>query len=309
MFLYHLTNELARRGHEVTVVHCVDSFEVLTKAPPRGDFRTRRESPSSAPRTCSGPLSPLVTYLAGTPGLKAPELRASVRALALRRRPLPPRDARRRPRRSRYGDGVKLYTTHDHWLVCPMYDLWRYNRELCEQPDCMRCSLSFKRPPQLWRYTDCSSAHLDNIDLFLVAEQIHDRAAPAARLHVSDAAPPYFLPAHEAIDRDGAPARGAARAALLPLRRPAREAQGRRTRSSTRSGATPTPTCSSPATASTATTLRSRAAGSITCASSAESIRPSCASSTPAPSRCSFRRSCYETFGLIGSRRSRSARR
>ena len=53
----------------------------------------------------------------------------------------------------RYGDGVKLYTTHEHWLVCPMHVLLRYNRELCEEPQCLRCTLSFRRPPQLWRYT------------------------------------------------------------------------------------------------------------------------------------------------------------
>ena len=48
MYLYHLTNELARRGHEVTVVHCVDSFNVLTSAPPRGDFPAAGERDASS---------------------------------------------------------------------------------------------------------------------------------------------------------------------------------------------------------------------------------------------------------------------
>ena len=38
MYLYRLVNALAERGHRVTVVHCVDSFRMLTDAPPRGDF-------------------------------------------------------------------------------------------------------------------------------------------------------------------------------------------------------------------------------------------------------------------------------
>src|SRR5512140_1594429 len=38
MYLYRLTNALARRGHKVTVVHCVDSYRLLTSAGPRGSF-------------------------------------------------------------------------------------------------------------------------------------------------------------------------------------------------------------------------------------------------------------------------------
>ena len=224
MFLYHLTNELARRGHEVTVVHCVDSFEVLTKDRPRGDFPHSPGVTVEPLRNVLGPASPLVTYLAGTPGLKAPELRRVF--------------GRSRfdvvhfhlvtlvggPGVLRYGDGVKLYTTHDHWLVCPMYDLWRYNREVCERPTCIRCSLSFKRPPQLWRYTNWRR-HLDNVDLFLspsrsAIEQHRRRGFTHPMRHL-----PYFLPAQESIDTNGVPAQRDVRASVLPLRRQAREAQ------------------------------------------------------------------------------------
>ena len=224
MFLYHLTNELARRGHEVTVLHCVDSFEVLTKDRPRGDFPHSPGVTVKPLRNVLGPASPLVTYLAGTPGLKAPELRRVF--------------GRSRfdvvhfhlvtlvggPGVLRYGDGVKLYTTHDHWLVCPMYDLWRYNREVCERPTCIRCSLSFKRPPQLWRYTNWRR-HLDNIDLFLspsrsAIEQHRRRGFTHPMRHL-----PYFLPAHETLDTNGA-SHSQIPASVLPLRRQAREAQG-----------------------------------------------------------------------------------
>lgn len=196
MYLYHLTNELARRGHEVTVVHCVDSFEVLTKAPPRGEFPHEPGVTVERLRHRLGPASPLVTYLAGTPGLKAPQLHRIF-------------DKKRfdvvhfhivtlvgGPAILRYGDGVKLYTTHDHWLVCPMYDLWRYNREVCERPTCLRCTAVFRRPPQLWRYTNWTR-HLDNIDLFLspsrsTIEQHRRRGFSYPMRHL-----PYFLPVPE----------------------------------------------------------------------------------------------------------------
>ena len=38
------------------------------------------------------------------------------------------------------GDGIKLYTAHEHWLVCPMHVLWRHGRELCTGRQCLRCS-------------------------------------------------------------------------------------------------------------------------------------------------------------------------
>ena len=40
------------------------------------------------------------------------------------------------------GTALKVYTTHEHWLVCPMHVLWRFDRELCERPDCLRCTLA-----------------------------------------------------------------------------------------------------------------------------------------------------------------------
>src|SRR5439155_15601422 len=101
------------------------------------------------------------------------------------------------------GDAVRLYTMHDHWLVCPMYDLWKLNRELCEKPACARCSLSFHRPPQLWRYGNLLERQLDQIDLFLapsdsVIEQHRRRGFthPIRKL-------PLFLPPEDA----GSPAR------------------------------------------------------------------------------------------------------
>lgn len=166
-YLYQLSNELAQRGHRVTVVHCADSYRVLTSAGPRGEFPHHPNVRVIALHSKLGRISPLITYLAGTPGLKA--------------RPLGALFANSRfdvihfhlatlvggPRVLRYGDGIKLYTTHDHWLVCPMYDLWQDNEEVCVEPHCLRCTLNFHRPPQLWRYTGLLGRELGQVDLFL----------------------------------------------------------------------------------------------------------------------------------------------
>jgi glycosyltransferase involved in cell wall biosynthesis len=64
------------------------------------------------------------------------------------------------------GRALKLYTAHEYWLVCPTHLLFRYNREICERPTCVRCTLRSGRPPQWWRTTrtrDRFVVHLDTI--------------------------------------------------------------------------------------------------------------------------------------------------
>jgi glycosyltransferase involved in cell wall biosynthesis len=65
------------------------------------------------------------------------------------------------------GRGVKLYTAHEHWLVCPTHVLWRYHTEPCPARQCTRCQLSYGRPPQLWRHTDLLERQLDHVDAFI----------------------------------------------------------------------------------------------------------------------------------------------
>jgi glycosyltransferase involved in cell wall biosynthesis len=193
-YLYCLSNELARRGHRVTVVHCVDSYRVQTAAPPRGDFPHEPGVTVHRLKSRVGRVSPLITYLTGRPGLKAAALDRIFGG--------EPFDVVHfhlmtlfGPATLRYGgDAVRLYTTHDHWLVCPMYDLWKQNRELCETPECLKCTLSFGRPPQLWRYTNLLARELEHVDLFLSPSEStirqHQRRGfdyPMRRL-------PYFLP-------------------------------------------------------------------------------------------------------------------
>jgi len=194
-YLYCLSNELALRGHRVTVIHCVDSYRIQTSGPARGDFPHQPGVTVHRLKSRVGRVSPLVTYLSGRPGLKTSKLgrifadeRFDVVHFHL--------ITLFGPGVLDYGgDAIRLYTTHDHWLVCPMYDLWKKNRELCEKPTCLSCTLSFRRPPQLWRYTNLMERELQNVDLFLSPSEStilqHQRRGfkhPMRQL-------PYFLPA------------------------------------------------------------------------------------------------------------------
>jgi glycosyltransferase involved in cell wall biosynthesis len=197
MYLYRLTNALAQRGHRVTVVHCVDSYRLLTSAGPRGEFPHHPNVTVKPLRHRLGWLSPLVTYLSGRPGLKA---RALDKIFAAQHFDVVHFHLVTLfgPAVLRYGqESVRLYTTHDHWLVCPMYDLWKLNRELCEAPQCLRCTLSYRRPPQLWRYTSLLAHELPRVDLFIspsrsTIEQHRRRGFAYPMRHL-----PYFLPLAE----------------------------------------------------------------------------------------------------------------
>jgi glycosyltransferase involved in cell wall biosynthesis len=65
------------------------------------------------------------------------------------------------------GRGVKLYTAHEHWLVCPTHVLWRYREEPCPARECTRCQLSYGRPPQLWRHTGLLERYLHHVHAFI----------------------------------------------------------------------------------------------------------------------------------------------
>ncbi len=62
---------------------------------------------------------------------------------------------------------LKLYTTHEHWLVCPMHVLWKFNSRACEKPECLKCIILGKRPPQAWRYTGMLARTSSQVDRFL----------------------------------------------------------------------------------------------------------------------------------------------
>jgi glycosyltransferase involved in cell wall biosynthesis len=72
---------------------------------------------------------------------------------------------------------VKMYTTHEHWLICPTHVLWKFNRRPCEKPDCLRCTLLAKRPPQLWRYTGLLDRMAMHVDQFFAPSRF------TARMH------------------------------------------------------------------------------------------------------------------------------
>jgi glycosyltransferase involved in cell wall biosynthesis len=180
----------------VTVIHSADAYRALGGAD-AGSFEhppgvTVRPLETRFPRGAA-----LLTYLSGRPALYARRLESVFAEERFDVVHFHNVSLAGGPGVLRYGDGVKLYTTSEHWLVCPMHVLFRDNREPCVDPHCLRCTLRFGRPPQLWRYTGLLDCAVSHVDLFLSpsrftleAHRVRGFTAPMRHL-------PYFLPEDE----------------------------------------------------------------------------------------------------------------
>lgn len=167
VFVQRLTHALARRGHSVTVVHDLDAFRLLSpRAVPAG--HTEPDGVEIvALESGVGTLSQALVHQLGRPVIH----RRRIAALL---------DSGRfdvihyhnvslvgGPGVLALGRARKLYTAHEHWLICPTHTLWRHDREPCSGPECLRCLVAHRRPPQLWRFTNGLGRTLDAVDLFL----------------------------------------------------------------------------------------------------------------------------------------------
>ena len=169
-----LARALVGAGHDVTVIHDADAYATLGHPLPDPG---RGEAPdgihvvtlrSAAPR-----LSALLTHQTGRPVVHG---RAISRFLESGRF-----DVVHFHNVSLVGGpgvlscaapgATTLYTAHEHWLICPTHVLWRHRREPCDKRECLRCTLRYHRPPQLWRGTDFYERQLAHIDTFIALSE------------------------------------------------------------------------------------------------------------------------------------------
>lgn len=200
-----LARALVRRGHHVSVLHDLDAFRAVE---PRGASRADAAS-SGAPapadpgsgepevhglRSALGAVAPLLTHQAGRPVVHGRRIRRFLE------------DGRfdvihyhnislvGGPGILSFGDAFKLYTAHEHWLVCPTHTLWRHDRELCTGRECLRCVVRHGRPPQWWRATGYLERQAEHVDAFLASSrfsrEMHGRFGFSRPMEVL----PPFLP-------------------------------------------------------------------------------------------------------------------
>jgi glycosyltransferase involved in cell wall biosynthesis len=163
IFVAQLANMLVQHGHQVEVVHCADSFRLLSAGVPPSQVSL--DSRVKVHRLSAGWHSPMATYLTGRPFFKplAEILDQDFDVIHWHNFSLVGG-----PAALSLGHGVKLCTLHDYWVVCPTSVLFRYNQAPCTQRTCYRCSLSYGRPPQFWRSTNLMQDALSQLDRILV---------------------------------------------------------------------------------------------------------------------------------------------
>lgn len=189
LFVHRLAKALAMRGHAVDVVHSVDAYRLAAREPQPGFIETPgvRRLPLETTRP---QLASLAAHQLGSPGPYAARLRA---ILAPGRYDLIHYhniSLVGGPGVLRFGDAVKLYTTHEYWLVCPTHVLFRYDHQACRERRCLTCTTLARRPPQWWRGSGLIERCLGHVDRLLVPSRF------AIERHRSDgiAAPMHLLP-------------------------------------------------------------------------------------------------------------------
>jgi glycosyltransferase involved in cell wall biosynthesis len=191
IFVHQLSNELARAGHQVDVIHCIDAYRFLTRRQPETIYENLPKVKVFGLRSQVGCLSPFLTQQTGMPLWKTRRIREILEGNTY--------DVIHYHNMSligitalSYGNGIKLYTIHEYWLVCPMHVLWKYNREVCQEKSCVRCQIAGSRPPQFWRYTGLLKKMLSKVDSFISPSRFTKRKHLELGLEVPIVHIPYF---------------------------------------------------------------------------------------------------------------------
>ncbi len=194
IFVHRLSNELARRGHQVDVIHCIDSYRLLARQEPARTYDDHPNVTVHGLKSRLGFLSPLATQQTGFPFFKSARVRQildkgfdvihyhNVSLVG-------------GPKILEYGQGIKLYTMHEYWLVCPTHVLFRFNRAVCTRPHCFLCNLAYKRPPQWWRYSGLLESAVKHVDVFISPSRFSKGKHHQMGLDIPIVYLPYFVPA------------------------------------------------------------------------------------------------------------------
>ena len=187
-----MARALVARGHDVTVVHDIDAFISMggkNGAAAADDDGVRAIGLQSA----NNVLSNLLTHQLGRPIVHGKRIKEVLDDGEYDLIWYNNTSLVGGPGLLDMGDGLKIFEAHEHWLVCPTHVLWRYNRETCDAKKCWRCAASYKRPPQLWRYTGMLERRLDNIDLLIAKSEFSKGMHKSFGLRQEMTVLPYFL--------------------------------------------------------------------------------------------------------------------
>jgi glycosyltransferase involved in cell wall biosynthesis len=209
-----LAHALAARGHRVRVLHNPTAHHLLG-----GNSQSTAE-PSAAQSATSGKVevvavpsgatarqNTVATYLTGRPVGYADRLAELTGTADVIHFHNPSLLGGAGGFGSGGPDAIRLYTTHEHWLICPTHVLFRFDREVCTRRTCFRCTVAHRRPPQGWRSGGLLRRGVAGLDALLspsrYTAELHRREFPGSRVNVLALPVPTGL----AAERSPAPPR------------------------------------------------------------------------------------------------------
>ena len=171
LYVRMFAHALVRAGHQVDIIHDVDAFQALNKGPDPKPIKEPSGIRVYQLKSQWPKLACLATQQTSHPIVHGKEIKqilakgqydvihyhniSLVGGLGI----------------LAYGNAIKLYTAHEHWLVCPTHVLWQHNKQVCEHQECIRCQLNYKRPIQLWRWTNLLENKVKHVDAFCALSQ------------------------------------------------------------------------------------------------------------------------------------------
>ncbi len=171
VYVDRLCRALLRAGHEVHVVHCADAFETVRRGDPLKVYVPPDDLHIHTIESPIKILPSLWNHQTGTMGIKGKkisEVLANHDFDVIHYHNISliggPKVLEAKTKNSHV---VKLLSTHEFWLLCPLSLLWKFDEKICDAPECFKCSLKACRPPQLWRKTDMLKRSLEHLDAIL----------------------------------------------------------------------------------------------------------------------------------------------
>jgi len=195
--IQRLSRALVKQGHSVTIILDVDAYNVLSPNP-NPEIPEATDGVEIIPLQSNfKKLSILLTQQTGHPMVQSGKIKqllddGQYDVIVYNNTSLVGG-----PGLLSYGDALKLYMAHEHWLVCPSHVLWRHGRERCTSRQCLRCVLHYKRPPQIWRYSGLLERQQKHVDTFIAMSEFsrkkHKEFGFKREMEVLN----YFLPEPE----------------------------------------------------------------------------------------------------------------